>query len=56
MSTSILEKYERAAEMAQFQYTNTGYRNDMVIAHWIEDSDRFFYVAQTEAGKVGADA
>lgn len=50
MTTDISARYQHAAKIMQFQGTNDGFRNDMVIAHWIERSDCFFYLRQTEAG------
>ena len=51
MTTTILNRYERAAEIWQGQFTNKGFMNDMVIAHWIGDSESFFYVRQTKKGR-----
>ena len=51
MTFTILNRYERAAKVFEGQFTNKGFRNDMVIAHWIEDSESFFYVRQTKNGR-----
>ena len=51
MISTILNRYQRAAEVWQGQFTNKGFMNDMVIAHWIEDSESFFYVRQTKKGR-----
>lgn len=50
MTTDISKRYERAAKIMQFQFSNEGFRNDMVIAHWIQGRDCFFYLRQSEAG------
>ena len=47
-TSTILNRYERAAKVFEGQFTNKGYMNDMVIAHWIADSGSFFYVRQTK--------
>ena len=50
-SNTMLKRYQRAAKVYDGQFTNKGYMNDMVIAHWIEDSESFFYVRQTKKGR-----
>jgi hypothetical protein len=50
-SSTILSRYERAAKVWEGQFTNKGFMNDMVISHWIEDSESFFYVRQTKKGR-----
>ena len=51
MPSTISNRYERAMEVWQGQFTNKGFMNDMVIAHWIEDSESFFYIRQTKKGR-----
>ena len=51
MTSAILSRYERAAKVWEGQFTNKGFMNDMVIAHWIEESESFFYVRQTKKGR-----
>jgi dipeptidyl aminopeptidase/acylaminoacyl peptidase len=47
----MLDRYQRAAKVWEGQFTNKGFMNDMVIAHWIEDSESLFYVRQTKKGR-----
>ena len=49
--SSMLSRYERAAKVFEGQFTNKGFMNDMVIAHWIADNESFFYVRQTKKGR-----
>ena len=49
--STLLNRYERAAKVFEGQFTNKGFMNDMVIAHWIEDSESFFYVRQGKKGR-----
>ena len=51
MTADMTSRYERGATVFEGEFTNKGFMNDMVIAHWIEDGESFFYVRQTKKGR-----
>lgn len=49
-SIYMLDRYKRGQLMMDGQFGEKGAKNDMVIAHWIGESDCFFYLKQTQVG------